>query len=64
MLDVFSKHYPHMHCHVVANYASGELFINQPQWMGGRIETTLDAYDEFEGDMTDFIIHLRDTANG
>ena len=59
LIDVFVKHYPFLCAVVVADYRAGTLAINQPQYLGGRIETTLDTYNDFEGTMQDFILHLR-----
>lgn len=44
-------------------YDSGRIVLKQPRYLGGKIESTLDEYDAFEGDMYEFVLHLRGKKN-
>ena len=48
-------HYPDLACRVTVDYPGNTITLMQPRHLGGKVETTIDEYDEFEGDMKDFV---------
>ena len=58
--DIMVCNIPDISARVVTNYRLGTIVIQQPVRFGGKIETTLDMFTEYEGNMHDFVLTLRE----
>lgn len=53
---------PGLQARVVADYAEGTITVQQPSRHGGTLTRPMAEYDDFDGDMADWIAHLREAA--
>ena len=44
-------------------WLENRLCIQQPRYMGGKLQFTLDDYDAFDGDLRQFVLSKRSLAN-
>ena len=57
--DVAVVYYDDLHAKVDLYFTPDKVVINQPNHLGGRVERCLDEYTEFEGDLREWILSLR-----
>lgn len=53
-------HIDDLHCRVVMDFENETVTIQQPRHFGGKQVFDMDAYTIFEGDIRDFVKHIRE----
>ena len=62
--DVTVIYIDDLHAKVDVYFGPERVIIKQPGYLGGRMEKPLQEYIDFEGNMRDWVLSLRDRRGG